>query len=64
MEKILKDYGFQDWQVERLLKGKELDTNHGIYKVDKDGLVLHQGSRMKKIPMEGDIKYDKKKISI
>lgn len=33
-EKLLL-YGFDDWQVERLMKVKKLNSNHGVYTLDK-----------------------------
>lgn len=35
MEKKLRDYGFHDFQIPTLLKGKTLKTGNGTYKLDK-----------------------------
>lgn len=31
----LKKYGFQNWQIENLLKTGKIDTSHGKYQLNK-----------------------------
>ena len=40
-KQTLLNYGFQDWQIERLLKTKKLDTSHGHYTIVKNCLYLN-----------------------
>ena len=48
MRDKLLNYGFQDWQIEKLMKDKELDTVHGIYTLDgEDNLFLTQDGETK-----------------
>lgn len=45
-EKLIK-YGFDDWQIERLLSNKVLKTSHGTYKIIKGGLLLKRDTETK-----------------
>lgn len=37
----LKEYGFDDWQIERLLKVKKLNCSHGVYTIKGNKLYLN-----------------------
>ena len=48
MKEKLEKYGFQDWQIEKLMKDKELDTVHGVYTLEGETLFLTQDEETKK----------------
>ena len=47
MTNKLIEYGFDDWQVERLLSNKVLKTSHGTYKIVKSELLLKRDTETK-----------------
>ena len=49
MRDKLLNYGFQDWQIEKLMKDKELDTVHGVYTLEGETLFLTQDEETKKV---------------
>lgn len=40
MQEKLLNYGFQEFQIAKLLKTKKIDTTHGIYTLEGSKLLL------------------------